>query len=380
MFRVGVYLISFLVFSSCLDNANQSTALNDSDQKNGLSPSHAKGFNIIQDQSDYIIEVFNPWQGAENVKYRYLLFSDEPRNADKVVDEVIKLPVSRIVCLSTTHIAYIDLLGESNTIVGISGSKYVTNNEVKDRINQQLVKDVGFEQNINYEVIMELNPQVVLTYGVGAEAAGYLHKFKDLRIPVMFIGDYLEDSPLGKAEWLKVFGILLGKNDLAHTLYSEIEEEYNSTKNIVAGVTKKPKVFINLPWNDVWYFPGGKGYMAKLIEDAGGDYLLKDLAGNQSYPYSIESALALGMDADVWINIGSYKSMDEVESIFPRLKLLPVFNGGLVYNNNKRLNDMGGNDFWESGVVNPHLILKDLVKIFYPDSIEHELVFYQHIK
>ncbi len=120
--------------------------------------------------------------------------------------------------------------------------------------------------------------------------------------------------------------------------------------------------------------------MANLIRDAGGNYSLSHLDGNSSHPFSIESALVKGMEADVWINTGSAESLHEISSNFPQLKVLPVFRSGNVYNSIKRTNKLGGNDFYESGAVKPNLILKDLVKIFYPDSIEHELVYFQKLE
>ena len=120
--------------------------------------------------------------------------------------------------------------------------------------------------------------------------------------------------------------------------------------------------------------------MANLINDAGGDYLLNYLEGSVSHPISIESAMVKGMDADIWINTGSAESLTEIHAKFPRLAVLPVLKNRMVYNSNKRINPLGGNDFYESAAVKPNLVLKDLVEIFYPDSISHELFYFQKLK
>ena len=377
-YNLSIILITVL-FIGCSEQKSKSL-VDTMENSSMLTPKYAKGFSISTYSAGFLVDVFNPWQGATDVNYRYAFVYPDSSFKPQSATEIIPLPVSRIVCLSTTHIAYIDLLDETSKIIGISGAEYVSNGLVRERFTKSLVKDVGFEQTINFELLLSLKPDVVFGYGVGAEAAGYLHKLKDLKIPVVFIGDYLEDSPLGKAEWLKVFGMILGKYDEADDLFNKMQQECNITKDLVSGVEYKPKIFINLPWNDVWYFPGRDGYMAKLIDDAGGNYLLTELDGNQSYPFSVESALVKGMDADIWINTGSYASLEDIRNSFPRLSSLPVSQNGKIFNNNRRSDSGGGNDFWESGVVNPHVVLKDLVKIFHPDSIEHQMVYYQQLK
>ncbi len=345
-----------------------------------LKAQYAKGFSISSISNGFLIEVYNPWQGATNIKYRYAFTDDISNDGIKGFDEVVNFPVQRVVCLSTTHIAYIDFVDQTERIVGISGSELVSNPLVRDGIEKGIIRDVGYEQSLNYELLVSLKPDVVFSYGVGAESAGYLQKLKDMKIPVVFIADYLEESPLGKAEWVKVFGAIFGMYYESERLFSEIEEQYLKVKNSVFGIESKPSVFINLPWKDVWYFPGSQSYMANLIEDAGGNYIFSSLTGNRSYPFSMEVAIEKGMVADVWINSGTAHTLQDIALEFPRLAIIPSFKSGRVYNNNNRTNPTGGNDFWESGVTNPHIILKDLVKIFYPERIDHELVYYKQLQ
>lgn len=340
---------------------------------------YAGGYSISTNSWGFYIDVNNPWQGAKDVTYRYAFINEKSGFIPSDANEIVHLPVSRVVCLSTTHIAFIDLLSETSKIVGVSGVQYISNEHIDKRVNDGLIKDVGYEQAINIELIMSIKPDIVFSYGVGAEAAGYLHKLKELKIPVVFIGDYLEDSPLGKAEWIKAFGMIFGKAELADSLFYQMADEYCRTAKLVKEVQTKPKVFINLPWNEVWYFPGSQGYMARLIGDAGGDYLMNDLPGNRSHPYSIESALVRAMDADIWINTGSYVSLQQIGDAFPRLKSIPAYQNGMVFNNNLRSLPSGGNDFWESGAVSPHLVLKDLVSIFHPGIISHQMVYYKQL-
>jgi len=344
---------------------------------------YAKGFALHKTDSCQILTVSNPWQGAEGIVYKYL-FVDSLNNIgapneDNV--EFFRTPLRRIVCLSTTHIAFIDRLQKTSNIVGVSGSSFVNSASLLDRIKSGDVKDVGYDQNLNYELIVSLKPDAVLCYGVGAESVGYLLKLKELGIKLIFIGDYLEENPLGKAEWIKAFGAMFNHNEEANSIFKSIEINYANAKLLTKGIESKPKVFLNLPWKDSWFFPGGSNYFVKLIEDAGGDYMFKNLEGSKSYTISFEKAFEAGMNADIWLNPGASYSKLDIKQNDERLLSLNPCNIGQVFNNNLRSTPTGGNDFWESGVVNPDLVLKDLIYIFHPNLLpNHKFYYYRKIE
>ena len=373
-----VYILGFiLVLSSCVFNNEE--GLNQSDRSRVTNNQYSKGFSIEEHSWGNVLNVYNPWQGAD-VSYSYALTKQDLQPESIFFDEIISTPISRAVCLSTTHIAYLSRVGADSVIAGVSGANFISNKNVRERVGKGLVRDVGYEQSINFELLLSLKPDVVFTYGVGAEMAGYLQKLKDLKIPVVFIGDYLEETPLGKAEWLKAFGLFVDAAKVADSIFTGIEDEYLMALSLVHAVEDKPKVFLNLPWKDVWFFPGNEGYLARLIKDAKGDYVMSHLNGSQSYPHSIEAALNYASQAQVWLNTGSTQSINELKSEFPLANRFPMVKNGSVYNNNRMVNEHGGNDFWESGVVYPQIILRDLIKIFHPDVIDHELVYYQKLE
>ncbi|MDX9768893.1 MAG: ABC transporter substrate-binding protein [Tenuifilaceae bacterium] len=374
----SLVVLAFILSSSCVQKPNPDSLVSSPDSLK-VAVDYANGFSINRLSQGFQLTVTNPWQDAKGISYKYLLTSDG-KVSPKGYSEVIPIPVKSVVCLSTTHIAFIDRLSMTSSVVGVSGTNFVTSKRVQERIESGLVRDVGYEQALNYELLVSLKPDVVLAYGVGAEMAGYLQKLKDLNIPVVFVGDYLEESPLGKTEWLKAFGLLFDDLPKADSIFNRIAFEYNSVMGYLPKDQKNPTVFLNLPWKDVWYFPGGQGYMANLIADAGGNYSLSHLKGNRSYPFSIENALEYAITSDIWLNTGMANSLSEVANELPIAKSLPILAEGRVFNNNNRVNPTGGNDFWESGVVNPHIILKDLIKIFHPNHIQHELVYYKQLQ
>lgn len=360
-----------LIFASCKNSQTKKSTQTD----NNINPKYAKGFNIDTSNKKITINIFNPWQGAHEVVYKYSLVNKKNPDFNKV-DNPIPYPVKRVICMSSSHVAFIDALGQSNTLVGLSGTKYVYNPNINKEIDSGALVDVGYDQGLNYELITSLKPDVILCYGVSEESLSYLNKLKELGLHVMLIGDYLENEPLGKTEWIKVFGYLFGVPQKADSIFNIIEQKYNSEKTIASKYQSGPTVFLNTPFRDVWYFPGNDNYFVKMIKDAGGRYLFNNLKGSQSYPISTEIAYKSGLNADVWINTGTAHSKADILNFDPRFATLAPFAKDKIYNNYKRMNKNGGNDFWESGTLNPHLILHDLVTIFHNVDVQDSCLYY----
>ncbi|MCK4344452.1 MAG: ABC transporter substrate-binding protein, partial [Bacteroidales bacterium] len=293
---------------------------------------------------------------------------------------VIEIPVKRVICLSTTHVAMIDLLEKTHTIFGISGKELINNPNIRKRIINGEVMDVGYDQNLNYENIISLKPDIVMTYGINAEIAGFILKLKELGINVVINAEYLEKSPLAKLEWIKFIGAFYGIEQEASDVFDTIVAEYDSIKNIAFKLERKPKVMIGLPWKDTWYIPGGKSFAARFIKDAGGEYIWEKLDSKIARPMGFETIYKKAKDADIWINPGDIDNLEAILTVDARLKHFKPIKSRKVFNNNAIMNKTGGNDYWESGITHPQIILKDLVRIFHPEVLpDHELVYYKNI-
>lgn len=338
---------------------------------------YAKGFSIQSYDSAMVVKVYDPWQTASGVVYSYHLYTDNEKFTPSQTDFLI--PVKRIICLSSTHIGYISALGMDSTIVGISGTQYVNNSRIIERIKQGSVVEVGYDQSLNYEVISKLKPDVVFVYGVQSESVTYIEKLMELGIRVVMVPDYLEGSPLGRAEWIKFFGVFLGKAGLADSVFNDIEVKYLQFSEIAQGAKLRPIVFLNIPFRDIWYFPGNDNYFVRFIHDAGGQYVFSELKGNTSHPVSTELAYKAGINSDIWLNPGAAQNLDELILFDKRFADLKPFRQGRVFNNNKRVGPGGGNDFWETGVIHPELILRDLIKIFHPELLPSDSLYYYQL-
>jgi iron complex transport system substrate-binding protein len=337
----------------------------------------------IENKAGYtIVKIINPWQGAKNIDQTYYLLRKGSLIPDGVdSSSVVFVPIRKIVCMSTTHIAMIEALGESNSIVGVSGTDFIYSPVLLKNVADGSLIDVGYESSLNKELILKLSPDVIMIYGIGSESAGYMGKIKELGIKVIINADYLETDPLSRTEWLKLFGALYDKQSMADSIFQSESDEYNKLKQLISEkAASKPKVLLGLPFKDTWYISPGNSFISTIIADAGGYYIWSDTRSSKSMPYGIENVYLRGLNADYWLNISSVNSKKEILNIDGRLGDLPCYKNGNLYNNNKRITSRGGNDFWESGSVSPHLLLKDIAAILHPELFPgNELTYYRKL-
>ena len=376
LLKIALFLS--IIISSC--TGNKKKLYDGKLSSGGLIILKAERFTIEKKDGYTILTIINPWQGAKNVYQQYyLLRSGYKLPALPDSSGVIRVPVKNIICMSTTHVAMISALGEESTISGMSGTGFIFEKSLAVRIEKGLIKDVGYEGNLNKELILKIAPDLIMMYGIGSESSGYIGKVRELGVKVVFNADYLETDPLGKAEWIKLFGALYCKESLADSIYKSEVETYNKLKSYISQhISSRPKVLLGLPYKDTWYVSPGNSFMSKIIRDAGGDYLWKNTESSISMPYGIENVYLEALNADYWLNIGSANTKDEISMVDQRLKDLPCFKKGNLFNNNNRMTLSGGNDYWESGSVYPHVILKDIAAILHPELFPDTEFFFYH--
>ena len=375
------YLLGFcLMLCSCTWNRSKIPEQRDLSEKPIIS--YAKRIIIEKKEGYSQVSVVNPWQGANNIIQNWYLVprgKSVPAGID--TSNVIHIPVRKIICMSTTHVSMISALGENESISGFSGTRFIYNKELTDKVRERAVRDVGFDDNLNKELILEADPDLIMVYGIGSESAGYIGKLKQLGMKVMYNADYLETDPLGKAEWIKLFGALYCKESLADSIFKSTEQRYNQLKKYISSnAGSRPKVLLGLPFKDTWYISPGNSYVSNLIKDAGGDYLWENTESMFSMPVAPESVYIKALSADFWLNIGTAESKDDIVSIDSRLADLPCYKNGNLFNNTRRINSNGGNDYWEGGTVNPDIILNDIASILHPGLFPgRDLYYYQKL-
>lgn len=364
-----------IVLSSCKPKVSSLGDYNISVYK----PAYALGFEIVgaKNMQSTIIKVKNPWQGAENVETLLFIKRNDETVPDGFEGQILASEAKRIVCMSSTHVAILDAIDEVRRVVGVSSIEYISNKYIASHKN--IIGDVGFDANVNYELIVALDADLVLLFGMNG-ASSMEPKLKELGIPFAYVGEYLEESPLGKAEWLVAISEIINKRSEGEELFKAIPKRYDALKSKVAlASSENPKVMINAPYGDSWFMASTTSYVARLIEDAGGDYIYKKNTSNTSKPIHIEEAYKLVSEADLWLNVGYVSTLKELKSLYPKFTDTHCVEKGNIYNCTKRKNAAGGNDYWESGVVNPDLILRDLIKIFHPELIQEDFYYYNKV-
>lgn len=348
-------------------------------------PSYATGFDIsgAEGAASTLITVRNPWQGAEGVEKRLFISREGERTPEGFEGQVIEGSAERVVCMSSTYVAMIDAIGCTERVVGVSGIDFIYNSRVREAASEGRVHDVGHDSNINFELLLTLRPDVVLLYGVAGENGVANAKLDELNIPYFYLGDYVEESPLAKAEWTVVVAEILGVRERGEELFAGIESRYlELRKQVEESASERPTVMFNTPYRDTWYMPSSRSYAVRIVEDAGGQYVYDGNHGTASQPIDLELAYVLTREADYWINVGQYATLEDLRRDNPRFVGAKAVREGRVYSSDRRATAKGGSDFWESAVVNPDVVLRDLVAILHPELnlVSEELTYYKRIE
>lgn len=348
-------------------------------------PSYATGFDIsgAEGSASTIITARNPWQGAEGVVKQLFVAREGERAPEGFVGQVIEGAAERVVCMSSTYVAMIDALDCTERVVGVSGIDFIYNTRVREAAEAGRVRDVGHDSDINFELLLTLRPDVVLIYGVAGENGVANAKLDELGVPYFYLGDYVEESPLAKAEWAVVVAEILGVRERGEELFAGIADRYNALcEQVAQSATTHPTVMFNTPYRDTWYMPSSQSYAVRIVEDAGGRYIYDGNHSTASQPIDLEQAYVLTRAADYWINVGQYTSLNDLRRANPRFADARAVREGRVYSADRRVTAAGGSDFWESAVVNPDVVLSDLVALLHPELnlVSDSLTYYRRIE
>lgn len=326
------------------------------------------------------VDVIYPYQGA-SAGYSYLLVQKNQKPPAHTAGlKVIFVPVTSIVCTSTTHIPLLDYLDETDKLVGFPTTDYISSVPMRQRIEQGKVQDLGIDEGLNLEKLVALRPDLVMGYTMTADY-GQFKKMEELGLSVVLNAEYLEKHPLGRAEWIKFMGLFFNKEKQADSIFKIIEKSYLETKRAADTVASRPSVISGIVYGDGWFMPGGENYAAKILKDAGCNYLWASDPSHGFLQLSFESVYEKAHDADLWIGVANIKTFDELRAADHRYARFKAFQQRNVYNYNARQGTKGGNEFLELGYLRPDIILKDLVKIAHPQMMPgHQLYFHQKLQ
>lgn len=341
---------------------------------------HAKGFEIETFEGFKIITINNPWPDAKET-FRYALVE---KNAGITIgdgfDAVIQIPVDSIVVTSTTHIPSLEMLEEGDALVGFPNMNYISSEATRKRITEGKITELGKNEHLNTEVLIDLAPDVVVGFAVDGSNSTF-DVIKKTGIPVLYNADWTETSPLGKAEWIKFFGALFNKEMKAAEIFNSIEADYEEAKAIAQRSENSPTVLSGAMYKDVWYLPQGDSWAAQFIADANGRYLWNESTGTGSLSLHLESVLEKGQKADFWIGPGQFSTLEQIDEAHSVYGQFDAFKNDRVYSFTTRKGATGGVIYYEVAPNRPDLVLKDMIKILHPDVLpEYELYFFSKLK
>ena len=404
---------------------------------------------------------------------------------------IISRPLSRLIVMSTSHIGFLRAIGGEDAIVGVSGAEYVYDSTVRARIGEGRILDIGYDASPDYEKIMALKPELVLTYSVSPVKSQFLTKLESLGISTFTVNEHLESHPLARASYVRLFGALTGNMSAADSVLAVVSKNYQALRDSVRALMTVPgegpqsadaeqricarKILVNIPYKDQWFIPGQENYLSHLVRDAGGEILGSEPGTSISGQISVERAYSLSKEASLWLNVGWCRTLDQLLSVNPlfgdflmNIQKNAAANGSdsasgsdsvgssasvdgfvsaggsasvggsasgegsasvegsasagssdsvgssasvdgfvsagdsasvggsasgdesthadgqaspqVIWNDNSRQNAKGGNDFWESGVVRPDLILRDLIRILSGSTPATQLTYYQPVE
>ncbi len=315
-------------------------------------------------------------------EFRYALVpKDQPLPELSKGTIVVRTPVERIVVMSTTFVGYLDALDRIDLIVGAATPEFINNEAVRQRVKDGQVQTVQTGQSLDMESMLLLQPDLILASSSGNPRFDIHPQLARSGLPVVVSAAYMEAHPLARSEWIKFIGAFLQLEAEANDTFDAIAERYNALAQQTKLLTNHPTVFTNAPYSGSWHVSGGRSYSAKAIADAGGQYLWADDDSSGAIPLDFERVFIKAANADFWLNPSSYCSLDALFSSDQRFQKFKAARTHQIYNNCKQLNENGGNNVWERGIVHPDEVLADLIQILHPELIEdRELIFYQQLQ
>jgi iron complex transport system substrate-binding protein len=377
--KIPVFLFSFVIlgiFSNC-----QNEKTNDEDSLFQHPLTYAKGFIIEESDNYYLLKVQNAYPGSKEI-YTYLVLKSKEASIPNLnYDAIIKLPVDNIVVTSTTHVPHLDLLKSSHQLKAFPNLNLISSEITRAFIHQNKIIELGTGTSANLEKIIELQPDWMMISTLGEELS-HIQFLNKNGIAAVINGEYTEEHPLGRAEWIKFTGVLLGKLKEAEKIFGDIESEYQNALELTSSIPKqnRPSVLSGIMYKDTWFAPAQNSWGGQLVEAAGGKYVFEENKGIGSLQLNYEYVLEKALEADFWIGAADFSSLTSMTEADARYAQFKAVQQAQVYTYTLKKGATGGLEYFELGYMRPDLILKDLIKILHPNLLpDYSPYFYEKL-
>lgn len=379
MFLKKISFFFILIFIlACSTQPNKDVEVVD---KKEVKLKHATNFGITTEGTHKIVTINKPHSNATTpLKYRLIPKKEKQENVRLTYKEtIIYTPIDKFVCTSTTHLAPLEMLGSEDKLIGFPSTQYISSSSIREQVEQGKTIELGKDSDINIELLMNLSPELVMVYSLSGDYSK-LSPITNAGISMVINAEFLEETPLGRAEWIKFMSVFFDREKEADSIFNAIEKNYLRLTDAVQALDDKPTIMSGVVYGDTWFVPGGKSWAAKFFNDAGGDFLWSDNETIGSLQLSFEAVYEKAQNASLWIGAANYYSLNELEEQDNRYSNFNAFKKGDVFTYNARAMVNGGNDYFESGFSRPDLVLNDLVKIIHPElETDHELFYFRKL-
>lgn len=363
-------LTSVLLLSACGGRSKTSSAPT---AEKEISLHYAENLKLSQAEDYTIARLRNPWDTTKTLHTYLLIDKDKPLPENLPEGTIVRTPLSKAIVYSSVHCGLLQQIGALKSIGGICDLKYIKLPEIQEGCRNGSITDAGNGMNPDIEKIIDLHPDAIMLSPF--ENSGGYGRVEKLNIPIIECADYMETSALGRAEWMRFYGLLFGRTQKADSLFAEVENNYNELKALVAPLSSAPSVISELKNGSAWYIPGGQSTSARIYADAGANYVFADDEHSGSVPLAFETVFDKGQDADFWLikyNQAVDKTYSELKSDYAPYSGFRAFQERNIYGCNT-----GKVPFYEDSPFHPDRLLKDLIKIFHPALLEgYELKYF----
>lgn len=347
-------------------------------QPDERAPEYAKNFSIIEYPTFKLLTVRNAYRDATGTFQYALVPKEAPLPAELPEDAtLIRTPVERVALMETVYVGHLDAINRLESIHAAATANYISHPEVLARVTSGDIKKLQSGQKPDIEQLLLLQPDAIFTTTLGNGTFELSPQLERAGLPVVVTADYMEQHPLARTEWIKFIAAFYEAEGEAAELFDRIRSEYLQLKEMTEGIATRPSVFCGAPYSGVWHVPGGDSYIAQIILDAGGNYLWSDDRSQGGIPLDTERVFLKAADATYWINPSHYRSFAELFGADPRFAKFQAARDKLVFNNTKQVGPNGRNNIWEAGIMQPNVVLGDMIQIFHPELLPgREMVFH----
>ncbi len=367
------HILSIIVICCLLGSCQVRRQTSDDTPLAADSICYARGLSIRHFEGYTAVEVTDPWDSTQLLQRYILVERNQPIPTDLPVGTVVRVPIRNVAVYTAVHAGIIDLLGETDKIVGVCEPRYMDTPSILEGVRAGKIADLGEATSPNVEKMLEAGTEVVIVSPFEHTNYGTVEK---LGIPIIEGADYMEPLPLGRTEWIRFYGLLFGKTAVADSIFAATEARYLALKELAADVTTRPSVFSEKRFGATWYISGGDSYIAHLFRDAGASYLYADLPGSASHPYPFEKVFEKTIHADYWLikyNLAEDMTRNDLRAEYLPYENFDAFKKGQVFGCNT-----GNVPYYEEFPLYPDYLLKDLVWIFHPELLPDYIPRYYH--